>query len=568
MTEYTTDVLVIGGGGAACRAALAAADAGAQVIMASKRPPAQAGATSYPVAEMAGYNAGDTAIPGDTQAHFRDIMQAGQGMAFPELAAVVAAQAPETIRQLEEWGVAFEQEGNGYYIFKSCFSNQPRTHVIRGHGEPIIHAMMGQIAARPQIVVLDDVTMMELLMDEQSCRGAWGCHADGARITVHAGAVVLATGGASQIFEKNLNPRDVAGDGYKMAFEAGAELVNMEFMQIGIGFSHPVVNIFNGYIWEGKPVLRNGNGEEFLSAGLPAGITADDVMHEHRRHFPFSTSDIAQYLEIAIHREISEGRGTTNQGVTADLRHMTDDRIAALPDDCGIHHMWPLAREHMLEKGADLLRQPVELCCFAHAINGGVRIGPDAGSTVAGLYAAGETAGGPHGADRLGGNMMVTCQVFGAIAGKSAAQYAFIQKLLPPRQGIAKRKRQIIRLLHKSIDTDACLKSLHACTQKYLLVNRTESGLQAVLRLVEELEKELECAADSNRINLENYTLCSQIFTAKIMAAAALQRKESRGSHHRADYPQKDETQKEPIVISGLSTKSKKNNDPYDRLYF
>ncbi len=547
--NYTTDVLIVGGGGAACRAALAAADAGAQVILASKRPPAQAGATSYPVAEMAGYNAGDPALAGDVEQHYQDIMAAGQGMADPQLAAILAAHAPQTIRQLEAWGVPFERDGDGYYVFKSCFSSRARTHVIRGHGEPIIRVMLHQIQLRSQIALLEDVTIVKLLTNGSGCCGGWGFRSDGSEATILAGAVVLATGGASQVFERNLNPADVSGDGYRMAFEAGAELVNMEFMQIGIGFSHPVVNIFNGYIWEGQPVLRNRYGQEFLPSGLPAGLTAAAVMHEHRRHFPFSASDNARYLEIAIHREITEGRGTKNGGVSADLRHMDDARINALPDDCGLHHMWPIAREHLRQRGVDLLKQPVEICCFAHAVNGGVRINASAASTVPGLYAAGETAGGPHGADRLGGNMMVACQVFGAIAGTNAAQYAIRH---PGRlSGSLRPQTEKDRaLLYKNADAAALLERLHHCTQRYLLVSRTEAGLQTVLSTVAELQNELLCAPDTNTLHIENNALYSQLFTAKAMAAAALRRTESRGSHHRADCPEKDQAQEKVFVMN------------------
>lgn len=546
--NYTTDVLIIGGGAAACRAALSAADAGAQVILASKRPPAQAGATSYPVAEMAGYNAGDPSCAGNVERHYQDIMTAGQGMADPEVAATLAAYAPQTIRQLEEWGVPFEKEEDGYYVFKSCFSSQPRTHVIRGHGEPIIRAMLHQIRLRSQITLFDDITIVKLLTDGSACCGAWGFCADGTEVTITAGAVVLATGGASQVFERNLNPADVSGDGYRMAFEIGAELVNMEFLQIGIGFSHPVVNIFNGYIWEGMPVLRNCYGQEFLSSGLPEGLSAENVMHEHRRHFPFSTSDCSRFLEIAIHREISEGRGSKNGGVIADLRHMRDAQVNALPDDCGIHHMWPIAREYMLRRGVDLLKQPVEICCFAHAVNGGVRINANASSTVPGLYAAGETAGGPHGADRLGGNMMVTCQVFGAIAGINAAQYAMLhaRKLPDDLQAQIETEKS---LLHKNVNAASVLEHLHHCTQRHLLVSRTENGLKTVLHTVGELQNELLSAPDTDDLHIENNALLSQLFTAKMMAAAALRRTESRGSHHRADYPEKDPMQEKAIVM-------------------
>ena len=174
--KIKTDVLIIGGGGAGLRAAVAAADCGAQVILVSKRKVGIAGATAFPVAEMAGYNAGDIHIPGDTQSHYEDIMKAAQGMADPKLAAITAANAPGTISKLEEWGVEFEHVEEDYYIFKSCFSDSPRTHVIKGHGEPIIKALMKQIELRKEnIKIMDDVTILRLVKENDRVCGAIGC---------------------------------------------------------------------------------------------------------------------------------------------------------------------------------------------------------------------------------------------------------------------------------------------------------------------------------------------------------------------------------------------------------
>ena len=282
--KVKTDVLVIGGGGAGLRAAIAAADCGAQVILVSKRKVGIAGATAFPVAEMAGYNAGDIRIPGDTQSHYEDIMKAAQGMADPKLAAITAANAPGTISKLEEWGVEFEHVEDDYYIFKSCFSRSPRTHVIKGHGEPIIKALMKQIELRKEnIRIMDDVTIFQLVKKNDRVCGAIGCREE-KLLKIEAGAVVMATGGCGQAFSRNMNPVDITGDGYAMAYETGAELINMEFMQIGMGFSWPVVNIFNGYIWEGKPSLTDREGKVILKKYSPigelgtlAGIYADSL---------------------------------------------------------------------------------------------------------------------------------------------------------------------------------------------------------------------------------------------------------------------------------------------------
>ena len=542
----TTDVLVIGGGMAGCRAAIAAADYGGSVVLATKMPLNNGGASTFPVAEMAGYNAGDPDIPGDVEKHYEDIVNAGQGMANPLLARILAENAPGTIAELEKWGVVFEKEGDGYYIFKSCFATSPRTHVIRGHGEPIVKAMSGQIQLRSNINVVDDMTVLELDVRDGRCCGAWAIKTDGTFVHISAGAVVIASGGATQVFTRNLNPKDVSGDGYALAYDAGAELINMEFMQSGIGFSHPIVNMFNGYIWAAHPKLHNNVNEQFLGKYLPKGMTQEHVMDEHRRHFPFSSSDDSKYLEVGIQKEIRAGGGSPNRGIYADLRHLTDDYIRSINDDCGLHHMWYIARDYMREKGVDLNSQIVEIAVFAHAINGGVNIDESASSTLPGLYAAGEAAGGPHGADRLGGNMMVTCQVFGKIAGENAAKWATQNKAATYSN--MQPSEKIMQILHKRLDNEILIKELQEINQNNLLVCRSEESLSRVLQFTENAAHELETAKTQDGIDTDNFRLYAMLLSSRLMAKAALQRKESRGSHFREDYPQKDSLESKPAV--------------------
>ena len=542
----TTDVLVIGGGMAGCRAAIAAADYGGSVVLATKMPLNNGGASTFPVAEMAGYNAGDPDIPGDVEKHYEDIVNAGQGMANPLLARILAENAPGTIAELEKWGVVFEKEGDGYYIFKSCFATSPRTHVIRGHGEPIVKAMSGQIQLRSNINVADDMTVLELDVRDGRCCGAWAIKTDGTFVHISAGAVVIASGGATQVFTRNLNPKDVSGDGYALAYDAGAELINMEFMQSGIGFSYPIVNMFNGYIWAAHPKLHNNLNEQFLGKYLPKGMTQEHVMDEHRRHFPFSSSDDSKYLEVGIQKEIRAGGGSPNRGIYADLRHLTDDYIRSINDDCGLHHMWYIARDYMREKGVDLNSQIVEIAVFAHAINGGVNIDESASSTLPGLYAAGEAAGGPHGADRLGGNMMVTCQVFGKIAGENAAKWAAQNKAATYSN--MQLSEKIMQILHKRLDNEILIKELQEINQNNLLVCRSEESLSRVLQFTEDAAHELETAKTQDGIDTGNFRLYAMLLSSRLMAKAALQRKESRGSHFREDYPQKDSLESKPAV--------------------
>ena len=533
--NITIDILVIGAGGAGCRAAIAAADCGTSVLLASKKPLGESGATSYPVAEMAGYNAGDVSIPMDVQMHYNDIIEAGQGMADEELAAIVASRAPETIRQLEEWGVKFEHENEGYYVFRSCFSHYPRTHVIKGHGEPVVRAMKDQIHARPNITVMDDVTIMGLYVRDGCCVGACGL-AGREMVYINSKAVILASGGCGQAFERNMNPSDVTGGGYSMAYHAGADLVNMEFMQIGMGFSWPVVNIFNGYIWETKPRLSDREGKDIFEEVLPQNLTPDHVMHEHRKHFPFSSSDDSKYLEVAVQTAVKNGRGTQRGGIRADFSHITDEYVNSLKDDCGIHHMWPIARDYLRSRGVDLLLDQVEVACYAHAINGGVRINTKGMSSIQGLYAAGECAGGPHGADRLGGNMMVTCQVFGKIAGTNAAKWAGIHR--PQRESAAMYPDdRLWEILHRKADTQGLIHELQSVNQHHLLISRNEAGLMQVLGTVERIGRQLAESPRQDTINMEAFRLYCLITASRLMGEAALRRQESRGAHYREDYP-------------------------------
>lgn len=326
-----------------------------------------------------------------------------------------------------------------------------------------------------------------------------------------------------------------------MAFQAGAVIQNLEFMQIGIGFSYPLVNIFNGYLWQGHPVLTDKTGKEIFSKILPEDVTPNDVFDAHVWHYPFSSRDNSKYLEIAINKAISKGLGSENGGISVDMRHMTDSYVANLSKDSGISHMWPLARDFILSRGVNLLDQKVEVACFQHAMNGGIKIDQHAESTIPGLYAVGECAGGPHGADRLGGNMFVTSLVFGKIAGENAANQSKKIQTLP--EADLHSKEELIHkyeLMYKKVDFKGVLKELQQKSQNSLLVERTQDGLEEMIIFSQSVNNILESAPTSKVLEPKNYDLLSIAKTTWLISKSALERKESRGSHHRSDYPTKD----------------------------
>lgn len=540
MILLKTDVLVIGGGAAALRSAQYASMSDVNVLIVSRKPLDIGGTTNADVAEMAGFN---SAIPGnekEVEFHYEDILKAGQGMAEPKLARIVAEKAPEAMVELMNLGVEFEYRDDKLYTFQSCFSNYPRTHVIKGHGHQISSVIRKDISTKNNVTVLSDIVIISLITHQGECYGAYGVR-NNEVVQIAAKSTILATGGAGAAFEKAFCPSDVAGSGYEIAYDCGAVLENLEFMQIGIGFSYPIVNIFNAYIWEALPKLSDKDGNDIFSSVLPLGMDYGSVANAHQWHYPFSSCDDSKYLEIAISKALGDGKGTENRGIYADLSHITDDYVHLLGDECGLHHMWPIARDFMKAKGVDLLSQKVEIAVFQHAMNGGIKIDEFAQSTIPGLFAVGECAGGPHGADRLGGNMFVTCMVFGKIAGIEAARRAKAIDFLPePDSDSMDRLEHKIGILGKKIDVKPVLNDLKVICQDNLLVTRTQRGLERSLEFINDSISFLECSKSSNILNTENFDLFTLLVSMRLLSSSALQRKESRGSHYRMDYPSKN----------------------------
>lgn len=555
MKVIKTDVLVIGGGGAAARAALEAANEGVNVIMVMKGEFTHSGATAFEASEMAGFNAGDGAADKNDspEEHYNDIMDAADGMSIPELSRIVAYEAVDTLKTLDSWGVNYEKDNGKYLAFKSCFSKRPRTHVIKGHGKPILLALNKKIKEMNNITMLENAFVAELVIEDGVCRGAIILDQSGNMSIIEAKSTIMATGGAGQVFEKSLNPKDITGDGYALGFRAGAKLINMEFMQAGIGISYPIVSLLNSYIWSGLPKLTNRFNEDFMKAELPSHLTTEMVMNDHANHFPFSCYDNSFYIETLVQKQILEGKGTDEEGIYMDLTHMTDEYVNSVEENTGLKKMWPIAREYYGSLNVRVMEEPVQIACFAHAINGGLLINENSSTSIEGLYAAGETAGGPHGADRLGGNMILTCQIYGKIAGVAAAKRV---KNLSEQTDINSVDKTVTinsinEILYKDIDYTEIQKKLKENAQKYLLIRRTEEGLSSLISLINQLKNEIIAAQKSDSPKIANLETMNMLTAAELMAFAAIQRKESRGAHYRADYPEKDDANfKAPLVIS------------------
>lgn len=555
MQDYdtiTTDVLVIGSGGAALRAILAAHDEGADVTVLVKNTFRKSGATFYSVAEVGAYNVPDGAADEeDNPEVFRqDILRAAQDMADPRLVDILVNEAESSLRYLEDYGVHFERENDRYLAFRACFSSKPRSHVLKDHFKPIMRAL-GEEATRRGIRAHDRMMVVGLLAEDGVCHGALALDDTGRPVVIRAKSVIMTTGGASQLFARNLYPSDITGDGYAMAWRAGAELANMEFMQAGVSIIDPFINLFGNYLWDAHPNLTDRDGKPFMEDYLPASLTVPEVLQEKERHFPFSSSDISRYVEISIQSAINDRRGTDKGGVHMDFRGCDIDRLL-VDKSRSFARMWPLTHSWYLERGTDLYKDVVQITCSAHAINGGLRIDDTGETSLRGLFAAGETAAGPHGADRLGGNMAMTCQVFGARAGRAAARRARSQPAAEPRRAIAELLDYIAGFKREGGEDGGRIREeLQQKANGSLLILRSDDGLTSFQSDIASLQDGLRVAKAESRDDLVHLIETDNLIeTGRMMAKAGLLRRESRGSHYREDVPQSDPSFAKSYVLS------------------
>jgi L-aspartate oxidase len=401
---------------------------------------------------------------------------------------------------------------------------------IGGHTGTMVESLAAQ-AHRHGAEVHEGITVIDLIVDDGECVGAVGLNDDGDLVIYHAAAVILATGGAAQMFPLSHAPGDITGDGYAIAYRAGAELVNLEFMQYMIREVKGTPPMGGGPWWTLNPVLRNGKGEEFLSNYLPVGVAVEDAYEQRTHHYPYSTRDISKWLDIAIQCELRDGRGTERDAITVDFSRV--DLATAKP---------ARPQHHPPTDGIELGDETIEIAHSAHAINGGIRVDESGESTVPGLFAVGETIAGPHGADRLGGGMLAACNVFGKRAGERAADRArsvgrkeFNESALEP---ITMR---VNRYGSGSDDVSwfDVRKDLKTVAAKSLIAVRSDSLLTEMRDATSSLRHEalLDVPVRDRRDLLHVLETDSLLFTADLMAMAAQHRTESRGSHYREDFP-------------------------------
>lgn len=536
------DVLVIGAGVAGMRAVVAAQQKGAKVLLVTKGKIGTSGASAYTVTEASGFGVADgyRCKVDNPDVHFADIMRAGHGMCDEAVVRTLVTKALETIQELEDFGVEFERESDGsYLVSQGCFGSVPRNYNLTGHGTKIIQALKTQL--NEQTIVLEDNMIADLIVRDGRCIGAAAISKDGKITLISAGAIILASGGASSMFKFALNPPEMTGDSYALGYLAGAKLMNMEFMQVGMGVLAPGKSILNSWIWSIHPDVTDGEGKAVFPEVFPDGMTLEKVMDAKAVHYPFSSESASRNIEIFMQRAIVAGKGSEYGGVRMDAREALKSRKAGnlqLFED-----MWGLTNRWFLSRGIDVEKEPMEIACFAHAINGGIKINSCAETSLLGLYAAGEASAGAHGADRLGGNMLMTCVVYGKIAGECAAEEALGQKCFEISDYIPLKNEG------SGKNAKILMKEIQLYMLNDMLVIRSEEKCHHLRTQLDRIKKEAMNASFENMDAYAPYNLRNMIITAYMMLEAVEARKESRGSHFREDYPQENPEYNRPYII-------------------
>ncbi len=532
MQLHQCDVLVVGSGGAGLRAALEAASAGANVIVAAKGVPGECGTTFTAASDWMAFGAAfGHADPADSPTeHWIDIMVKGGLVCTPELARTIAEGAPDRFQELEDWGGDFDKTPDGK--FKQILSDGARYPRACGRGAdtgPIIVKVLMEQCERVtregpgSVQFLPNTMIVDLAVDGAAVHGAWGLGMeDDEPVAIAAPAVVLAAGGAGKLFEVNVFPEHATGDGYAMALRAGVPLLNFEFIQIGPSIVHPIHFALSGVFWRLDPRITNTQGEEFIPKYIPEGVDIAEAIYLKGVSYPFTVRNASKWVDVGVFTEIAEGRGTDHNGVFMSIAHQPDEVIeteAKVPF------------EHLLKNGLDLRHEAIEFAPAVQHFNGGAQVDVRAATPLAGLFAAGENAGGQHGADRPGGNALADSQVFGQLAGASAAAVS-AEAEASVVQTIAEAGLADLSEGGDGRSVTDIRGELSWEMWKGASVVRTEDSLTAALSAAERAAEQVADAGGSlrQRAELRNLALLGQC-----VAIPARMRSESRGTHYRVD---------------------------------
>ncbi len=528
-----TDVLVVGAGGAGMYAAIAAARAGAEVILLDRSLVGRSGATV--MAQMTVAAAIGHEEPDHPDRHLADTLAAGRGLSDEALARTLCHDAPARILEMADWNVGWAHDGNrirqvtapGHSVSRCVYVDFLNT------GPAVSRALRNQVNRYDRIRRVSDLAVTDVVVDGGRAIGVVARHSpSGGSVTIAAKATILATGGLTRLYGRNSASANMGGDGHAVALRAGARLVDMEFVQFfPIGHLAPRLIGMDPIMWDpfryklgGR--LLNGEGREF---------TQDYGVAEDGRYR--ATRDVATY---AILKEVEAGRGSPHGGAYLSFEHVPE---------ADLRHAFGPVIDRLAANDIDLTRRPIEVAPIAHYHMGGVMVDERMETEVPGLYAAGEVVGGPSGANRLSGNGVTEAFVFGERAGRFAGERVGPG---PPAWKAAAAVSALARLDPGTAASNsngggatALIAELQALMDRDVGPFRTEAKLAHGLARIREIRESLpeirpEPASGLDPALADWFDLDNMSLIAEAITTAALARRESRGAHQREDFPESD----------------------------
>jgi succinate dehydrogenase/fumarate reductase flavoprotein subunit len=536
MPHLTSDVLIVGAGGAGMYAAIAAARHGASVILLDKSLVGRGGATI--MAQMTVAAAIGQQEPDDWTIHFADTVKAGRGLCNEELSALLCEEGPKRILEMEHWGTRWARENGhikqeiapGHSRRRCCYVDFLNT------GPAVAATLRRKVGEIGEIRRISNITIVEIVIKDGRALGAVGLNVfDGEIVTLQAKVVILAAGGLTKLYARNSASANMGGEAYALALTAGAELVDMEFVQFfPIGHLAPRLVGMDPIMWDpfryklgGK--LLNGQFEEFVDryGGTDFGQYT-------------ATRDLASY---AILKETEAGRGSPHGGAYLDFRHIPENQLRAA--------FGPVV-DRLLLNGIDLTKTPVEVGPMAHYHMGGIRVNTRMETRVEGLYAAGEAVGGVNGANRLSGNAITEAFVLGERAGSLAGE-ATKHARTDWEPKLAATAFESVKALRNRRSRDKVRPvALQAELQTLMWENagpfRTGEKLAAALVRIRQMQTDdlpnVAIAGEAlYNLDLQDwFELRAMLTTAETVVRSALARNESRGAHQREDFPYSHES--------------------------
>ena len=532
----STDVLIIGSGGAGSRAAIEVDDAGLKAIIVSKGLSFRSGCTG--MAE-GGYNAVFKTVDKDDsiEAHIKDTLKGGSYLNDEKLVEILVNESPKRLIDLENYGALFDRQESGEIDQRPFGGQTYRRTCYQGDrtGAELLNALKEEIIKR-DIECIEEVMITSLVTDGDEVIGATGLNLkDSSLIYFKAKSVILASGGAGQLYPVTSNTFQKNGDGFAIAYRAGASLVDMEQIQF-----HPTgmvapeskkgVLVTEAVRAEGGKLI-NSEGERFMSKYAPEKME-------------LATRDV---VARSIYQEIIEGRGTENGGVYLDISHLDDDYIEEKLETMVLQF------ENV---GVDIKHGPIEVAPTAHHFMGGLKINTDASTSLKNLFGAGEVCGGVHGANRLGGNALADTQVYGKIAGENAAKAAMTTEIKTNDEQVNSEASRIENLIKKgTIKPQEFKNRIKNLMWEKVAIVREEKTLNEALGQLQEMQKDLDNldVSDKKQYNTDLLTALEVINMVEICiltVKSAILRRESRGAHFRSDFPETKDEWKKSIIFN------------------